>query len=112
MPVDLTEDEVRVLRHGLGQWGGPAAATDELAILLGLKDKDDFDRDRRDLTHRIEAGTDLSGEEWRRALLATEVNFISDVVGAGHDWVHVTGFTDGETLEILRRLQRKLIGVP
>ncbi len=51
----------------------------------------------------------LSRTDWTRTLLATEIVFIDNVVGAGWDWSPVTGFSDTETLQVLRRLQRKLV---
>jgi hypothetical protein len=50
----------------------------------------------------------LTAEDWRRALLAVEVVFVSDVVGSGLDWRFTSGFSDAQTIEIVRRLQRKL----
>jgi hypothetical protein len=50
----------------------------------------------------------LSGLDWTRALLALEVVFVSDVVGAAGDWRLVTGWTDEQTVKILRGLQHKL----
>jgi len=41
-----------------------------------------------------------------RALVATEIAFASDFVGAGVDWATVIGLSDEETISILRRLQR------
>ena len=53
----------------------------------------------------------LSMSDWRRALLATEIVFISDVLGSGIDWSITTGMDDVETLRMLRSVQRKLGGV-
>ncbi|MEU7874785.1 hypothetical protein [Dactylosporangium sp. NPDC049140] len=33
---------------------------------------------------------------------------MSDVVGSGLDWRFTSGFSDAETIEVLRGLQRKL----
>jgi hypothetical protein len=43
-------------------------------------------------------------------LLAVEVVFVSDVVGAGVDWPIATGISDVDSIATLRRLQRKLAG--
>ena len=48
------------------------------------------------------------GTTWTRALLATEVVFVSDVVGSGSDWQGTVGWVDDATMSILRQLQRKL----
>lgn len=41
-------------------------------------------------------------------LLATEIVFASDVIGAGLDWIHTTGLSDGESIALLRSVQRKV----
>lgn len=41
-------------------------------------------------------------------LIATEIVFASDVVGAGLDWPIVTGLRDDQTIALLRGLQRKM----
>jgi hypothetical protein len=53
-------------------------------------------------------GAHLTEEDWRRTLLATEIVFISDVVGAGTDWEVTTGLSDEETIKVLRAIQRKV----
>jgi hypothetical protein len=53
-------------------------------------------------------GRALTPEDWRRALLATEIVFASDVVGAGTDWPITTGLSDQETITILRVIQTKI----
>ncbi|GLD02176.1 hypothetical protein Mkiyose1088_40420 [Mycobacterium kiyosense] len=105
--VELTEDEIYLLRHGLGQWGGPAGCTEVMAIAMGFNSVDDlfgqFDR----LTVLMKRGQPLSRTDWTRALLATEVCWASDVLGAGVEWA-IVGPDDMWTIEILRGLQRKL----
>lgn len=60
------------------------------------------------LWKRIEAGQNLPPDDWRRVLLAVEIVFASDVVGAGLDWPTTSGFADEESVRLLRGLQRKL----
>lgn len=60
------------------------------------------------LRDRIVAGEALDGGDWTRALIATEIVFVSDVVGAGVEWEICTGLSDVETIATLRSLQRKL----
>lgn len=55
------------------------------------------------------AGTPLSRTDWTRALLATEIVFMSNVIGSGWDWQTTTGFGDEETLRMLRSLQRHVV---
>jgi hypothetical protein len=50
----------------------------------------------------------MTQRDWVRVVLATEIVFISDVIGSGHDWRHTTGLQDDETLRLLRSIQRKV----
>lgn len=97
-----------VLRAGLLDWGGPAAPTDALAVAKGFKDAVRLREETRALWQKIEQAGSLTAGDWRRAMLAVEIVFISDVVGSGLDWRFTSGFSDEETIEIVRRLQRKL----
>lgn len=112
-PVDLglTEDECEFLRAGMREWGGPASPSDDVAQLCGFADIAAMD----DGLHRIDSALAehraLRREDWRRALVATEIVFGSDTYGAGVEWQIVTGRDDSESLATLRELQRKLVGV-
>ncbi|QKS21463.1 hypothetical protein HUN58_17345 [Curtobacterium sp. Csp1] len=44
--------------------------------------------------------------------VATELVFVSDVVGSGTDWETTTGIRDADALRLLRSLQRKIVSVP
>ena len=46
--------------------------------------------------------------DWTRSLLATEIVFSSEVLGAAGDWSIVSGMSDGYTLTLLRQVQSKL----
>jgi hypothetical protein len=106
--VDLDNDERAVMRAGLLDWGGPAAPTDALAVAMGFTDAASLSTEAQALWQKIESTGSLTAEDWRRALLAVEIVFVSDVVGSGLDWQFTTGFSDARTIEILRSLQRKL----
>lgn len=108
VPVDLGNDERAVLRAGLLGWGGPAAPTDALAAAMGFTDAASLSSEARALWQKFESTGSLTAEDWRRALLAVEIVFVSDVVGSGLDWRFTSGFSDARTIEILRSLQRKL----
>jgi hypothetical protein len=111
MSVQLTEDVRELLAAGVGQWdGGPAKPTDELAVALGFADVSDFYAETRRLGELLRERAAPSSSDAVRALVATEIAFASDVFGAGVDWETVTGLSDEETISILRRLQRKLVG--
>jgi len=62
----------------------------------------------RRLSPLIRSGQPLSRRDWRRTLIATEIVFASDVFGSGGDWSTTTGFSDEDTIRILRSLQRKI----
>jgi len=106
--VELTDEERLVLRWGLIEWGGPARATEEMAVALGFGGV----RDLLDVGYRIaddiEARRSLPQVDWARAMLATEVAFASDVMGSGSDWIYTVGLGDAETIAIIRSLQRKV----
>jgi hypothetical protein len=107
-PPLLTNEERELLLVGLTQWGGPARMTNEVAAAVGFGRADAFYNEKEQIAVRIERG-DFTPIDARRALAATEIVFASDVVGAGVEWETVTGLSDAETLQTLRRLQRKLI---
>jgi hypothetical protein len=75
---------------------------------MGFDGVEGLQVDGRRLSQSIRAGQPLSRKDWRRALVATEVVFASDVFGSGVDWSITTGLSDEETIRILRSLQRKI----
>jgi hypothetical protein len=108
--IDLTPAEQDLLVQGLHQWGGPASPTDELARAMGFQSREDLWRGKgRELRDALRLSESLTQEDWRRTLLATEIAFASDVVGAGVDWPTTTGFSDQETITVLRATQRKIV---
>jgi hypothetical protein len=106
--ADLTEMERSILASGLLEWGGPASPTDDLARVLGFDDVRALYDQGRALAMSLRAGEPLTPADWRRALLATELAFASDVLGSGVDWSTTTGWRDDETIGYLRNIQRKL----
>lgn len=104
----MTYDEIGLLRSGLDEWGGPANLTDALATALGFAGTDDFFVQSRRIRACLDQGTSMPMDDWRRTLLATEVVFVSDVVGSGIEWETTTGIQDATALRLLRSLQRKL----
>jgi hypothetical protein len=108
LAVDLTDDEIRVLRHGLLEWGGPARCTDRMALAMGFESVDDILRQGDRIRTALDDRQPMSQRDWVRALLATEVVFASDVLGSGQDWESTSGLTDAETIRVLRSLQRKV----
>jgi hypothetical protein len=108
--VDLTTEEKDLLITGVTQWGGPTSMTDKVAAVLGFENASAFYATSEELRRRVEHG-ELSPTDVRCVLLATELVFASDVVGAGVEWEAVAGVSDADTIRLLRGLQRKLIKV-
>ncbi|MGW6280318.1 hypothetical protein [Kribbella sp. NPDC055071] len=106
--VEFDDQELRFLRAALLDWGGPAAPTDEISVAMGFTNARLLASEAWALWKRIEAGEGLSLADWRRTLLAVEIVFVSDVVGSGLDWRLTSGVSDEESIDILRRVQRKL----
>ncbi len=75
---------------------------------MGFANAEQLSSETRSLWGRIDRESALSIEDWRRVLLAAEVVFVSDVVGSGLDWRFTSGFSDEESIAILRGLQRKM----
>ena len=98
------------MNRGLVEWGGPAYCTDALAVAMGFDNVADLAVQRDRLLRSLDAGAALSRWDWTRTLLATEIVFASDVVGSGFEWPTTTGLSDASSLEVLRGLQRKLVG--
>ncbi|WP_093572402.1 hypothetical protein [Amycolatopsis rubida] len=106
--IELADDERKVLGRGLAEWGGPAHCTEALAVAMGFRSVADLYEEGRRLHAALTAGDPLGPRDWRRMLVATEIVFASDVFGSGCDWSITTGFSDEETIKILRRLQRTI----
>ena len=109
--VDLTDLQRSVLRNGLFQWLGPARPTDAVASLIGFGDASDLLEQIHRLLVAVDASEPLSGRDWRRLLISTEVMFGSDVLGSGVEWPTVTGIADQTAMEALRQIQRLLVAV-
>ena len=109
--IDLTPEERDLLARGLTEWSGPATASVEIANLLDLAHPPVFLDETQAIARRIRAGEPLEPADWRRALLATEIVFASDVVGSGVEWSTTTGISDEDAIRLLRSAQRKLVGV-
>jgi hypothetical protein len=107
-PVELDGKERKFLRAALLEWGGPAEPTDDLAMAMGFTCADNLSGEAWTLWRRIESRESLTASDWKRVLLASEIVFVSDVVGSGPDWPITTGLSDEESVAILRGLQRKL----
>lgn len=108
--VELTDEERQVLWCGLHEWGGPASCSDSLAVAMGFTDCEDLlQRAGKAIRESIREREPLEPDDWIRALAATEIVFASDIFGSGSDWWATTGIPDEKTIQLLRRLQAKII---
>jgi hypothetical protein len=103
--VDLTDDERRLLLAGLMEYGGPGAGARVLAPLVGTKNTDAFFQLTDRLSAAIKNGQPLSGLDWARAVLLTEICWASDILGAASEFG--ANLPDERALPALRSLQRK-----
>jgi len=104
----LADDEIKLLRRALAEWGGPAHCSDQLAVGMGFADERDLLDQCRRLRLALTDDLPLAQVDWARALLAAEIVFVSDLMGAGVEWSTTTGLSDEATIETLRSIQRKL----
>ena len=105
--IGLESDEIKILLSGLLEWSGPARPTVEFITAMGFDPSAAFGEQIRTLRSALKNGDTLSPANWTRVVLATEVAFISDAVGSGVEWSTTTGWTDEETVVLLRSIQRK-----
>jgi hypothetical protein len=109
--VDLSDAERWVLNRGLTEWDGPAHCTEAIAAAMGFASVRAVSAEGSRIADDLQSGQPLARRDWTRALLATEIVYISDVLGSGIEWPTTTGLDDVETLHVLRTVQRKLAGV-
>ncbi|GAA1845700.1 hypothetical protein GCM10009750_34990 [Agromyces salentinus] len=105
----LSDQERQLLQFGLTEWSGPAKCTHEFAVAMGFRDVEDLFIQGNRIGEAIVAGEPLSRTDWTKALLSTEVVFMSNVIGSGWDWETTTGLSDESTLQMIRALQRKIV---
>lgn len=105
--IDLTEDERRLLLAGLMEYGGPAAGASVVAPIVGATTVDQFFELTDRLRGAITSNEPLTGLDWARALVLTEICWASDVLGAASDFG--SNLTDDCALSALRSLQRKIV---
>jgi hypothetical protein len=109
---ELTAIERLVLRNGLHQWAGPARCTEELAIGMGFSSLSDLFNEGGRIIGALDATQPMSHRDWARTLLATEIVFMSDVVGAASDWEAVTDISESDTFTTIRKLQGHIMASP
>jgi|GEM_PF-1836010 len=104
---DLKEPERHLLRAGINDWGGPSRCTNAMAIAMGFAGVEDLFLQGARIGERLRHGEPMAQEDWSRAMLALEVCFASSL-GSTNDWPTTTGFSDEDSIRMIRRLQRKI----
>lgn len=107
---DLTNQERQLLMSGINEWGGPSRCNDSMARAMGFESVKNLFEETVRVREHLRLGEAMSTSDWARVLGATEVCFSSSI-GSRTDWSVTTGFSDHETIELLRGLQHKLIDV-
>lgn len=107
----LSPLERELLRLGVLEWERSEGNRDVVARLLEFDDRSALRSDVQRLAASIGSGSPMSRRDCRRLLLATELAFASETLGWSRDWSADTGFTDRDTITVLRGIQEKLAGI-
>lgn len=79
----LADDKIKLLRRALAEWGGPAHCSDHLAVGMGFADQRDLLDQCDRLRNALADDVPLTQVDWACVLLATEIVFVSDLMGPG-----------------------------
>ncbi|SPM35894.1 hypothetical protein BN1232_04159 [Mycobacterium rhizamassiliense] len=104
--IALTDDERRLLFHGLNEYGGSIQYKPVMTRALGLSDRDTFYDLIQRLLNAIGQNQPLSKLDWARVVFLTEVSWVSTLVGSGLDFA--TNFRDDAAAPLLRSVQWKI----
>ncbi len=107
----LTPVERQLLRLGIMEWERPEGGRDAVVPLLGYGDRGELRSDVVRLAGLLDTSRPMSRLDCRRLLLATELAFASETLGWSRDWTSHTGFSDRDTITVLRGLQERLAGI-
>jgi hypothetical protein len=109
--TNLTPVERELLRLGIMEWERPEGGRDAVVRVLGYGDRRELRSDVPRLAGLLDVSRSMSRRDCRRLLLATELAFASETLGWSRDWTSDTGFTDHDTIMLLRGLQERLAGI-
>ena len=109
--TDLTPVERELLRLGITEWERSEGDREAVVGLLGYGDRRELRSDVHRLAGLLDASRPMSRRDCRRLLLATELAFASETLGWARDWTSDTGFTDRDTITVLRGIQERLAGI-
>ncbi|GAA2469815.1 DUF2716 domain-containing protein [Winogradskya humida] len=107
----LTRAERELLRAGVMEWERPEGDRAEVVRLLGYGDRQELQSDVVRLAGLLASDRSASRRDCRRLLLATELAFASETLGWARDWEADTGYTDHDTVTVLRDIQERIAGI-
>jgi hypothetical protein len=107
----LTSVQRKLLRLGIMEWERSEGDREDVARLLGYDDRRQLRSDVKRLAYLMDASLPMTRRDCRRLLLATELAFASETLGWSRDWEPDTGFTDRDTIAILRGIQEGLADI-
>lgn len=102
---DLDSDERALLASGLMEWFGPLDVSESQAVALGFLGKEDMFVEGDRIERAIGTKEPLPVRDWSRALAAVELAFVAE----GDGWTNIRGGTDAYWIDLLRRVQRKVL---
>jgi hypothetical protein len=70
---------------------------------MGFVDQRDLLAQCRRLRSALSDDMPLTQVDWARVLLATEIVFVSDLMGSGVEWPTTTGLSDESTIRTIQR---------
>ena len=110
VPIELTDEERKLMVLALNEYGGTAQHTYKLLCpVLGQSNLDEWARLVNRLIEAIRNKEPLSDLDWARALYLTDISFGSTLVGSG---LRFGPAADEYWFEILRSLQGKVSTYP
>jgi hypothetical protein len=105
--LGLTEDEMHVLKAGVGEWWGSARADDSHASALGYSSAALMENDLEYLWTAVNGPAALPIDAWARVIASTRL-VSTDRNASGEDWPSVTGFDRIETDELLASVEARI----
>ena len=106
--LDLRPDERSMLVVALVDWGGPAYGSEPLARAMGFESLERLYEESQELADAISRNQPLSRRDWTRAIVATEIGFVSALGTGCGTWESVHGGRAERWFGVLLRLQSRV----
>ena len=107
--VELSPDQLQMLKASIYVWSGAAHPSALLVRAMGFSDLDDLLLTGEGLNLKLDRKSPLTPREWTELVMRAEVAFGSDIQGAGTEWSMISGLSDSSTLRALRDLQKAIL---